>query len=88
MATEDVKQPNLRSLDGNSAPDIHLKGDIVIGTIEGDEARQATEREHELDFFAALKLYPTAVGWSIFFSLGIIMVRSQQHDPSRDMHRI
>ena len=51
-----------------------LKGDVVIGTIGGgEEAREATDREHNLAFFEAVKLYPTAVGWSIFFSLGIIM---------------
>jgi hypothetical protein len=29
--------------------------------------------EHSLSFIQALKLYPTAVGWSMFFSLGVIM---------------
>ncbi|KXS94500.1 hypothetical protein AC578_4506 [Pseudocercospora eumusae] len=56
------------SLDGDK-----LKGGIVIGAIAGEEARQAIEDEHNLTFFEALKLYPTAVFWSIFFSLGIIM---------------
>ncbi|XMA12852.1 hypothetical protein WAI453_005643 [Rhynchosporium graminicola] len=37
------------------------------------QARQATEVEHQMGFFEATKLYPGAVGWSIFFSLGIIM---------------
>lgn len=39
----------------------------------GDDARQATEVEHQMTFFEAVRLYPGAVGWSIFFSLGIIM---------------
>ena len=39
----------------------------------GSQARVATELEHQMTFFEALKLYPTCVGWSIFFSLGIIM---------------
>lgn len=56
------------SLDGDK-----LKGGIVIGAIAGEEVRQANEDEHNLTFFKALKLYPTAVFWSIFFSLGIIM---------------
>jgi len=47
-----------------------LKGDVVIGAFVGDEARQAAEIEHNLGFVEALKLYPTAVGWSVFFSLG------------------
>lgn len=50
-----------------------LKGDIFIGSVGGEDARQATETEHNLTFVQALRLYPTAVGWSIFFSLGIIM---------------
>lgn len=57
----------------NSA-DFHndmLKGDVVIGTIAGEEARQAAENEHNLSLRDALKLYPTAIGWSIFFSLGM-----------------
>ena len=36
-------------------------------------ARLATEKEHTLSFGHAMSLYPTAVGWSIFFSLGVIM---------------
>ncbi|KAK4626681.1 Maltose permease MAL31 [Fulvia fulva] len=50
-----------------------LKGDITIGSIAGDEARQALEHEHNLSFLEALRLYPQAVFWSIFFSLGVIM---------------
>ena len=46
--------------------------DVLVQEI-GTEARQATEIEHSLTFFEGLKLYPTAVGWTIFFSLGIIM---------------
>lgn len=50
-----------------------LKGDIHIGAIAGDSARIANSQEHNLTFLEALKLYPTAVGWSLFFSLGVIM---------------
>ncbi|KAF2767354.1 general substrate transporter [Teratosphaeria nubilosa] len=50
-----------------------IKGDVIIGTIAGEDARAAVESEHNLTFLEALKLYPTAIGWSIFFSLGIIM---------------
>ena len=39
----------------------------------GAEAKAATELEHELTFVEAIKLYPKAAGWSIFFSLGVIM---------------
>lgn len=37
------------------------------------EARIALEAEHALSFADAVKLYPSAVGWALFFSLGIIM---------------
>jgi SP family general alpha glucoside:H+ symporter-like MFS transporter len=39
----------------------------------GLESRQAMETEHRMGFFEGLKLYPAAVAWSMFFSLGIIM---------------
>jgi len=38
-----------------------------------DEAREAIEIEHSLSFLEAVKLYPKAIGWSVFFSLGVIM---------------
>ncbi len=64
----DRESDRKQSLDGDV-----LKGDIVIGAIAGDEAREATAREHQLTFFEAVKLYPTAIAWSVFFSMGIIM---------------
>ncbi|TVY23350.1 Maltose permease [Lachnellula hyalina] len=39
----------------------------------GEESRRATELEHRMSFKQGLKLYPKALGWSSFFSLGIIM---------------
>ncbi|TVY19948.1 Maltose permease MAL31 [Lachnellula arida] len=39
----------------------------------GPEALYAMETEQRMGFFEGLKLYPAAVAWSIFFSLGIIM---------------
>jgi SP family general alpha glucoside:H+ symporter-like MFS transporter len=48
---------------------------IELGTSKemGEESRRATEIEHHMTFWQGLKLYPAAVGWSAFFSLGIIM---------------
>jgi hypothetical protein len=37
------------------------------------EARIAADEEHGHSFWQAAKLYPTAVGWSLFFSLGVVM---------------
>ena len=46
--------------------------DVALKEI-GDEARRATDIEHKMTFGEGLRLYPTAIGWSAFFSLGIIM---------------
>ncbi|KAF3071221.1 Maltose permease MAL31 [Daldinia childiae] len=35
---------------------------------------EAVQREHGLSFWEAVKLYPTAVGWSAFVSIGVIML--------------
>ena len=43
-----------------------------IDTISS-EARKAFEAEHALSFSKTIKLYPKAVAWSMFFSLGIVM---------------
>ena len=37
------------------------------------EARVAADKEHSHTFFEAARLYPAAVGWSLYFSLGVIM---------------
>lgn len=57
------------STDGPSG----LKDGVVIGAIGGEEVREITEREHQMGLWESVKLYPTAVGWSFFFSMGIIM---------------
>lgn len=35
---------------------------------------QAVHQEHELTFSKALKIYPKAIGWSAYVSLGVIML--------------
>jgi hypothetical protein len=35
---------------------------------------EAIHREHSLTFWEACKLYPSAIGWSAFVSLGVIML--------------
>ena len=59
------------SVDEEDRSDFAKAGNVTIGAITGDEARLATEREHSLSLLEAVKLYPTAVGWSIYFSLGV-----------------
>jgi MFS transporter, SP family, general alpha glucoside:H+ symporter len=48
---------------------------IAIGSAEeiGAEAKAAIKHEYKLTFLEAMKLYLKAAGWSIFFSLGIII---------------
>lgn len=41
--------------------------------LSNDEAREATENEHSMSLWQSVKLYPKAVAWSMFFSLGTIM---------------
>lgn len=54
------------TIDNVSINNASLKG------IAGD-ARLATEIEHQMTFTDGLKLYPASIGWSAFFSLGVIM---------------
>ena len=35
---------------------------------------EAIRHEHSLAFWQAVKLYPAAVGWSMFVSIGVIML--------------
>lgn len=51
--------------------DFTKTGNVIIGSIAGDEARQGTDHEHRLSFSEAIRLYPSAVGWTIYFSLGV-----------------
>jgi SP family general alpha glucoside:H+ symporter-like MFS transporter len=43
-------------------------------SIAAEEVRDAIEVEHALTFWEAVKLYPKAIGWSMYFSLGVIML--------------
>ena len=39
-----------------------------------DQLAEAVRVEHELGFLQAVRLYPKAIGWTAFVSLGIIML--------------
>ena len=52
---------------------IVAKASIDDEGVGPDAAQIATEKEKALSFREAISLYPTAAGWSIFFSLGVIM---------------
>lgn len=47
--------------------------DVKTGNREAVLA-EAIRYEHELTFLQAVKLYPAAIGWSAFVSLGVIML--------------
>jgi SP family general alpha glucoside:H+ symporter-like MFS transporter len=49
------------------------KSEAVVGSVYDDKAREAADREHNMTAWEALKMYPTAAAWSMFFSLGTIM---------------
>ena len=51
------------------AQNVQAKFDLNI--VEGAQA--ATAAEVSMDVRTALKLYPTAAAWSVFFSTGVIM---------------
>ncbi|KMP00780.1 maltose permease MAL61 [Coccidioides immitis RMSCC 2394] len=52
--------------------DHDVEGRRVTAEI-GGEAQIATVAETSMDFRTAIKLYPKAAAWSLFFSLGVIM---------------
>ncbi|CZR62573.1 probable maltose permease [Phialocephala subalpina] len=43
------------------------------GLLEIDATREITTAEHDLGFWAAVKQYPTAVFWAMFFCIAVIM---------------
>jgi hypothetical protein len=43
-------------------------------SVAAEDVREAIEVEHSLTFLEAVKLYPKAIGWSMYFSLGVIML--------------
>ena len=67
----------MASLDNGKDLEIQHGDAAMIATASVDEinheARKAFESEHALRFADAIKLYPTAVGWALFFSLGVVM---------------
>lgn len=52
---------------------LHPSHDVSPKEEIGQQSRLATENEHQMGFLEGLRLYPTCVAWSVFFSLGVIM---------------
>lgn len=63
--------------------------DIVTTSADehNSQASVAANHEHNLSFHEALSSYPTAIAWSIFFSLGVIMAVNPTRSPS-SWHRL
>lgn len=53
--------------DGKASVDVEPADDVQA-------LNEAIEHEHALSFREAVKLYPKAVGWSAFVSIGVIML--------------
>jgi len=47
---------------------------LSIHTEHAEEIAEAVAVEHTLSFWEAVKLYPKAIGWSMYFSMGVIML--------------
>lgn len=49
----------------------------AINTEDGaqilQDAQNATTREHQMTLWQGIKLYPKAIGWSVLFSMAIVM---------------
>ncbi|KAF2205314.1 sugar transporter [Delitschia confertaspora ATCC 74209] len=56
--------------DAESPIEVHKLADHKIT----EEAREAINLEHQLTFWEAVDLYPKAILWSMYFSLGVIML--------------
>lgn len=52
-----------------------------LSSINAEEVREAIDLEHALSFRDAIALYPRAIGWSVYFSLGVIMLGKHTHLP-------
>lgn len=51
-------------------------GDAALGSsskVVGENARLATEAEHDLTFWQAVKIYRKAVAWSVIVSMATVM---------------
>ncbi|KAI1269705.1 hypothetical protein F5Y18DRAFT_371218 [Xylariaceae sp. FL1019] len=61
-----MSSPTTMKPDHDAPEDTKPSGDIALA--------EAIEQEHALSFREAFRLYPTAVGWSVFVSIGVIML--------------
>ena len=55
---------------------------LSIHAEHAEEIAEAVAVEHTLSFWEAVKLYPKAIGWSMYFSMGVIMLCMRIYVPS------
>ncbi|KAF2259772.1 sugar transporter [Lojkania enalia] len=58
----------------NKDPDTPIEVRKLATREDAEIVREAIEIEHGLSFRDAIRLYPKAIGWSMYFSLGVIML--------------
>ena len=74
-----IRTTALMAVTSDMDKDIEIRKDpaslIASASVEDItvKARAAADEEHNHSFWTAVKLYPAAVGWSLFFSIGVIM---------------
>lgn len=59
--------PSVEKFDVESAHKNGGEEDVAAEAIVGDQI------EHQMTFYQGLRLYPKSIGWSAFFSMGVIM---------------
>ncbi|TID25674.1 general alpha-glucoside permease-like [Venturia nashicola] len=58
---------------GNKITPTEIQEEVIVASVSANNAQAATDAEHNMTPWQALKTYPTAAAWSVFFSLGTIM---------------
>ncbi|KAH6839626.1 general substrate transporter [Chaetomium sp. MPI-CAGE-AT-0009] len=57
----------------SGGPPDKAAGDPILHDHVAVEAKHASDKEHQMSLFQAIKLYPKAIGWSVLVSSTIIM---------------
>ncbi|RDL39429.1 putative maltose permease [Venustampulla echinocandica] len=76
MATETKQDTDgdIKMADGNDTNTHQVSHDVKKGNLlEIDATRDITSAEHNLGFWTAVKQYPTAIFWALFFCISVIM---------------
>lgn len=70
-----MEQKKRSTSEQSAASDSVHKGEVLVGdsAVFHHDAQRAWEQERSLTLLQGVRLYPKAILWSFFFSLGIIM---------------